>query len=505
MEQSKILGISFSGTSITKNTIYNLLGYGIPMVLAIVVLPFLIDGLGTERYGVLSLSWMVIGYFSFFDFGIGKSLTKIIAEKIGKDDSNQIPDFFWLSFFFMLAISLLLVFILLFFVPSIVNLFNISKELYPETLKTFYLLVLSIPLVTTTAGLRGTLEAYQKFGTINIIRTFLGVFTFLGPLICLIFTNSLFWIILFLVVIRIVVWLLYLRLCFKVDYSIGENIRLNFKLVKPLFKFSAWITVANVVGPLIINVDRYLIGILISLTAVAYYSTPYDVITKLLLIPNALVIVLFPVFSASYVKNLDISLKLFNNGVKYIFITLYPVVFLIIAFSYHGLLIWLGPEFAKESSLILKLLAIGILFNSIAYIPFNFFQGVGRPNIPAIMNLIELPIYIFIMWVSIEKWGINGAACVWLLRIIIDTAIIFFIAYWKFDIRYESKKSIFSILIASLCLVVPIFFSNIYFNIIYSIVCLSIFIYITWKYFISFEEKTFFLSKLNWNAFKFHL
>ena len=86
MEQSKILGISFSGTSITKNTVYNLLGFGVPMLMAVAIIPLLIKGMGTERFGLLNLSWIVIGYFSFFDFGIGKSLTKIIAEKIGKDD-----------------------------------------------------------------------------------------------------------------------------------------------------------------------------------------------------------------------------------------------------------------------------------------------------------------------------------------------------------------------------------------------------------------------------------
>ena len=398
MEQSKILSISSSGTSITKNTVYNLIGFGVPMLIAVAVIPLLIKGMGTERFGLLNLSWIVIGYFSFFDFGIGKSLTKIIAEKIGKDDSNQIPDFFWTSFFLMFAISLLLVIILLFFVPSIVKSINISKELYTESLKTFYLLVFSIPLVTTTAGLRGVLEAYQKFGTINIIRTFLGLFTFLGPLICLIFTNSLFWIILFLVAIRVVILFLYLSLCFKVDHTIKRSPRINLKLVKPVFKFSMWITIANLVSPLITNIDRFLIGILISATAVAYYGTPYEVVTKLLLIPSALVAVLFPVFSASFLQNPDISKKLFYTGVKYIFIILYPVIFLIVAFSYQGLNLWLGVEFAKESSLIMQILAIGILFNSVAYIPFNYFQGVGKPNIPAIINLIEFPFYLLIMW-----------------------------------------------------------------------------------------------------------
>lgn len=492
--------MNLSSTSITKNTIYNLLGFGVPMLVAFIIIPMLIKGLGIERFGVLNLAWVVIGYFSFFDFGIGKSLTKLVAEKIGQSDSYQIPGFFWTSFFLMLGISLLLAVVLAFFVPSIVNSINISKELQSESLNTFYILVFSIPIVATTAGLRGVLEAYQKFGIINIIRIFLGIFTFLVPLACLVFTKSLFWIVLFLVLIRIVIWFVYLNLCFNVNNDIKKNLRIETALIHPVFKFSIWITLANFIGPLINNIDRFLIGIIISAEAVAYYATPYEVVARLLLIPSALVAVLFPIFSASFFHDPDISKKLFYKGIKYIFIILYPIVFLIVAFSFQGLNLWLGLKFAKEGSVIFQILAIGILLNGISYIPFNFFQGVGKPNIPAILNLIELPFYLILMWFSIKKWGINGAAYVWILRIIIDTAIIFYIANIKFDIKFESRNSIYSFLLALVCLIIPLLFNNIYFNIFYSIIYLPIFIIIVWKYFISSEEKSFFFTKIKWKT-----
>jgi Na+-driven multidrug efflux pump len=125
----------------------------------------------------------------------------------------------------MLLISLIGTVILIFLIPSLVhNIFNISKGLQTETLKTFYILALSIPIVTTAAGIRGILEAYQMFGIINIIRTFLGMFMFLGPLLCLIFTNSLFWIVIILIIIRIIVWVLFFVQCFKLDIKIENKI-----------------------------------------------------------------------------------------------------------------------------------------------------------------------------------------------------------------------------------------------------------------------------------------
>src|SRR3972149_1931152 len=233
----------YKGSKVAKNTIYNLLGYGIPLIIALVLIPYLVN-----------------------------------------------------------------------------SIFIISKDFQQETISTFYVLAISIPIVTTTAGLRGVLEAYQKFDTINVIRIFLGAFTFLGPLLCLIFINSLFWIVIVLIIIRIGVWILYLLQCFKVSSDIKKEVKFNSGLVIPILKLGGWITVANLVAPFIIFPDGFLIGALVSATAVTYYATPYEVVTKLLLIPGALVVVLFPVFSASYNVNPDYSKKLFLSGTKFIFL-----------------------------------------------------------------------------------------------------------------------------------------------------------------------------------------
>ena len=488
---------TYSGISLFKNTIYNLLGYGIPLIFALALIPSLIKGLGEERFGILNLAWVVIGYFSFFDFGIGRALTKITAEKIGLNLSREIPDIFWTSFFLMLIISLTGTLVFIFITPILVyNFFNISKALQTETLYTFYILALSVPVVTTSAGIRGVLEAYQKFGIINIIRIILGIFTFLGPLLCLIFTNSLFWIVLFLTFIRLVVWILYLRQCFKLNVNIKNQFNFNSSLIKQILKLSGWMTVSNIIGPLIIYLDRFLIGALISAAAITYYATPYEVVTKLLLIPTALIGVLFPAFSASYLKDQDTSKKLFERGLKFIFLVLFPIVLLIVSFAHEGLNIWLGKKFAESSSLVLQLLSIGILFNSIAQIPFIFLQGIGKPDIPAKVNLIELPFYLLAMWIAIKELGINGAALVWLLRILIDTAILIFLANKMVSVHFDFKIGILFFLLMIFALIAPFVVGDIILKTVFVFVVLFIFIIMAWKYFLLKEEKMFLISKI---------
>ena len=82
---------------------------------------------------------------------------------------------------------------------------------------------------------------------------------------------------------------------------------------------SGWMTVSKIiVAPMIIYLDRFLIGAIISAVAITYYITPYEVVTKLLLIPGALTGVLFPAFAATYLNDPATTKKLFNKGVKFI-------------------------------------------------------------------------------------------------------------------------------------------------------------------------------------------
>lgn len=83
---------STSGSGrLAKNTLLNLIGLGTPVVLAFLSIPILIKGIGTDRFGVLSIAWMVLGYFSLFDFGIGRALTKSVAEYLGDQRHAEIP------------------------------------------------------------------------------------------------------------------------------------------------------------------------------------------------------------------------------------------------------------------------------------------------------------------------------------------------------------------------------------------------------------------------------
>jgi O-antigen/teichoic acid export membrane protein len=103
-------------------------------------------------------------------------------------------------------------------------------------------------------------------------------------------------------------------------------------------------------------------------------------------------------------------------------------VLIIIAGSRTGLRLWLGPAFAEHSTVVLQVIAAGVLVNSIAHVPFSMIQGVGRPDLTAKMHLAEVVPYVGLLWLLIARFGIVGAAIAWTARCTIDSAILFILA-----------------------------------------------------------------------------
>jgi O-antigen/teichoic acid export membrane protein len=414
---------------LARNTVWNLIGQAFPVLAAIVAIPFLIRGLGTDRFGVLTLAWMLIGYFSLFDLGLGRALTKIVAEKIGEGRVEDAPTLIWTA----LSLLLLLGFLAAVLAASLASLLvhsvlNIPSEIRDESLTAFYLLAASIPAVIATVGIRGVLEAHQRFDLVNAVRIPMGMLNYIGPLIVLSFSRSLVGVVVVLVLARIVSCMIHSLLCVKVVPALLEGIAFRRRAIRPLLVFGSWMTVTNIIGPLMVYMDRFLIGALLSIAAVAYYATPYEIVTRLWIIPWALVNVLFPAFAATFVADRTRTTILFERGVKCIFLVMFPIVLLVVVFANEGLELWIGEKFAHNSTGVLQWLSVGVFINSLAKIAFALVQGLGRPDITAKLHLGELMLYLPALWWLTQSYGIEGAAIIWTVRVMLDAILLFAVA-----------------------------------------------------------------------------
>ena len=399
------------------------MGSAAPMLIGIVAVPYIYKHIGIERIGVLTIIWALIGYFSIFDFGLGRAITQRIASLATCQTLRQKKTTATTGVFLTFLIGILgglFGFAVLELVG--VHWVNSASNLLPEIRASFLLACIAIPATTTSAGLRGILEGEQRFKTINQLKVILGFSNFLGPIISIaLFGPRLEYIVGSLIISRYAVLA---ALYYTARHSMGnatESLTRQESML--LFKFGGWMTLSNIVSPLMSMADRIYISSVLGAGLVAYYTIPADLLFRLLIIPAALTTTLFPIFSQNKNDQLATT-KYYRMGVK---VVLGPMLAITVIISIFGRMLlshWLGPEFATKSYDIAVIISIGVLFTSIAQIPFAYIQATGDARSTALIHLIELTIYVPTLMYLTHLHGIVGAAVAWSLRAASDLALL---------------------------------------------------------------------------------
>jgi O-antigen/teichoic acid export membrane protein len=412
-----------------RNAVLNLVGHVAPIAGALIAIPFLVRSLGAERFGLLSLAWVLVGYFSLFDLGLGRALTRAVAEDTGTPAEAALPGLIRRSLVLMALLGLCASAAMFFLAPWLcVSVLRISDAMRSEATLMLRILSVCLPFVTLTAGLRGILEARQRFGWVNSIRAPMGLLTFMAPAAMQAIVPGLVPIAVVLAVLRVIAAGAHWIPCAQLYPGLARAGRTTQRRVASLLGFGAWLTVSNVIGPLMVYFDRFVIGAMLTVSSVAYYTAPYEVVTRLWLIPAALTAVVFPSLSA-YLKESPARAKdVYRWSLKFVFFATYPLVLLLTLLAPDWLGLWLGEDYAQRSFQVVQFLAVGVLANSLAYVPYTLLQSAGRADLTAKLHLAELPFYFLLLMWLVGTSGISGAALAWALRSTLDAVVLFMLA-----------------------------------------------------------------------------
>jgi len=435
------IAMLFGTNLIVRNSLFNFIGQLVPIVAGLVCIPVILRLLGTERFGILALAWMVLNYFTLFDFGLGRATTKFIADFIERHDRSEISSIIWTSLGGQILLGLIAAFLLVAVSPLLVErVFIIPSGLRLEARQTFQVLACMLPVTLAGNGLRSALGGGQRFDLINAVNMPLSTLNFIIPLVVLGAGVSLPGVVSVMGTAWAAAGLTYFIICLKV-FPEARRLSINRQALKLLFAFGGWITVSNLIGPVLVYLDRFLIATFLSVAAVAYYTAPYEAVIKLWIFPTSLVASLFPAFSALNAGSPHGSMNnIYNRSMKSLLFFMGPLVFVAVFFGSDILLLWLGADFAAKSIRVFQILAVGVLINSLAQVPFTLIQGSGRPDVTAKFHLIELPLYFWILWFLLEYAGIEGAAMAWSLRVALDATFLLVAARRLFGCRMEKQK-----------------------------------------------------------------
>jgi O-antigen/teichoic acid export membrane protein len=274
-----------------------------------------------------------------------------------------------------------------------------------------------------------------------------------------------------------------------------KSFSVDFKTFSKLLSFGGWLTLSNIVIPVLTYVDRFLISYFLSASVLAYYTAPFEIVQRMWIVPVSLTMTLFPAFSAfKAMESQDKLENAFTRAIKYTFLILFPVVFIIVVFSSEILNLWLGADFSARSGVIFQLLSFGFLISSISGFPIILLQSYGRPDLVAKVSLFELLLYLPLVSLLIHKFNLEGAAFGWVLRSLAEGLILFYFVFKNRIVPFEKfyNGELKRLALISIFMFFGIFllkFFNVAFKLIFSTALLLMFALYIWFFVIDEGEK----------------
>jgi len=407
-------------SSLTHNVVYNIAGFAAPMAVTFMTVPAYLRAVGEARYGLLSLIWLLFGYFGLFDFGLSRATANRLAQ-LKETGPEERADVFHTAVAMNAFLGLVVG--VVFYVsagPLLALLSGGSQQLQSELPSSLLSLAAFFPLSMIGGVFIGSLEAEERFLTINIQQIVGAVLLQCLPLFAVLAYGPDIGI--------AVLGALAARLIMVVISGVSAarsfaacRKRARSDLAYPLLKYGGWVAVTNLISPLLASLDRFFIGWLLGAASVAYYAIPFSLASKVAVVPGSLTRAMFPRLSR---LNRDEAHFLAQRAIVTLSIVMALICAPTVLLTHFGLALWIGPEFATKASVVAQIFLVGTWVNSIGYVPYSFLQAQGRPDVVAKFHALEFAPFVALLWFGLKLWGLEGAALAWLFRVLADTGLL---------------------------------------------------------------------------------
>jgi len=431
---------------VARNSLLNLCNEVWTLAVVFLTMPILIHRLGKDGFGLFSLAWVVLGYMAILDLGVSRAATKFVSEHLSRSQSASVEQVCRAALTSNLILGCAGCLAAWFAAPWLVDhVFRIPASLQQQAHVIFLALALSIPIMLVQAEIRAVLSSYQRFVWINAVNA-LAITLQLGGACALTVLGF--------PIDRIVIACVIVRAFAMGAFALGLA-QINRKLLKPglaetgelwrLLKFGGWVSLSQIMTPVLLYLDRVLVVALSSLAEMTLYVVPSEIIARLRIVPSSLVNSLFPSLSEHSVSaSNEARRRLYGESLKYILLVLLPCFMLLAIFGTDVISLWIGADYAKSGGVVLRILSVGGLLNALGFVPSAALVALGRPDLPAKFHVLEVPLYLLLSLVLIPKWGIVGAAVAVATRLVVDACALFWAAHRFVDctLAYRTARRV---------------------------------------------------------------
>ena len=415
---------STGAPSLRQGTAHNLTGQILPAIAAIIAIPIIQRRLGDAQLGILLLAWSIVGYLGIFDLGFRRALTHVVATDQATGASRA-PRLVWTTCWLLIALGIVAAFGLIAVGSWLVP--HITAPGFTGFVGAWMAVIavaISLPFVAVSSGLRGAIEGHQRFDLLNAVRTPTAVVSYLAPMVSALVSSSVAPAIAVLAATRILGTFGLAAVATRIQPELRRVVLWTPSATRDLAVASGWMTVANVAASVMVYLDRFVVGALAPMAAVAYYTTPQEMLSKLLIISAATSTAAFPAMSRLWAGRSEDLARVYERTNTATLLALFVPALALGVLAPDWLTLWIGSTFASHAIAVVWWISAGTFLAGMAATPLALLQATDRSGLTAAFQLVLLPVFAAMAWVLTLRYGIEGAAAAWTIRMALENVLL---------------------------------------------------------------------------------
>tara|TARA_R110002051_G_scaffold265495_4_gene325346 strand:+ start:9482 stop:10972 length:1491 start_codon:yes stop_codon:yes gene_type:complete len=489
-------------------TILSFAAIFIKILVTFTYIPFVLDKIGKDNYGLFSVIGSIIAYIAILDFGINDSTLRFFV-RYRKEESQekkmQILGSISTIYMVLTGLVFLVSCIVYFCLPFLFSdTFSIQEMI---VFKQMYLIsIISVVFTIFFNPTGAIINAYEKF----IILKFADILVFVATTITIvIFLNFNYNVVMmvfvasFYNIANVLFKFFYVRIKIKIAYPTYKPSK---ELVKKIALYAGPIFIVIVVEQIYWKLDNIIIGAMLGTTMVTFYAMGIVFQKYILSFSTAISRIMTP----DLIKKIDANyslVKLTNNYIKTSRIQLIVVMIIVLNLIFWGkpfLRIWLGEEYTV-SYYVLLLVMIPFSVEIIGNLRNTFLQVYGyywhRAIIIFIVSILNIGLTVFL----IEKYGILGAAASTCISLFLGYGATNFILWKKIGVNVSAfyrEVWLKSVPVIGIAFLIFLFLNKVYIitnwlELIISVgITSAIYLVSIWFIYLNKEERLFFTKKV---------
>lgn len=406
-----------------RNSLWNLSGSAIPALVALATVPLLIQGLGLEGFGIVTLISSVVGYFGVFDINLSAGSIRYLAHYHAQNDREKLSETFWFGFIFYSALGIVGCLLLFIFAPFLLTIFFSHADFPIASLQeTLQLAGLGFLISQWQNYLMLVPQALQRYDRAAQGEAFFGVMVNLASAAVAMTGGGIVGVVGARITVSALHSLWLVRLLSQLEITLLPAWPRR-SIAVDLTSFSAYAYLSRLASLLHQHADKLIIGAVAGPVALAFYTVPSQLASRILGLTYRLSSVIYPRVSALSAVGDSTQLRRMYLDVTRLLTYINFAVLGIIALTGEAFLTrWVGPEFVAGSYPVLLLVTLGLLADSLTHIPSMVNDGLGHPRVTGIFALVRGLLGVPLVFIGTQMGGIVGAASGHLLASVVMSA-----------------------------------------------------------------------------------